>query len=438
MNKVAFYTLGCKVNQYETEAMEKLFEDRGYTIVSHDEKADIYVINTCTVTNLSDRKSRQFIRKVKKLNGEAIVAVVGCYSQVAPEEVEKIEGVDVIIGTSDRKRIVDLCERAKAENGKINIVRSIKTYDEFEEINVDDIKSKTRAYIKIQDGCNQYCSYCIIPYARGPIRSRKLEDIVREVEKLSASGFKEVVLTGIHVASYGKDLGDIRLHHVVERIAQIEGIERIRLSSVEPNLITKEFMEALVRSKKVCDHFHLSLQSGSDSVLKRMNRKYTRAEFKEKVELIRNYMPNAGITTDIIVGFPAETDEEFEETLDFVREIGFSRIHVFKYSPRKGTPAASFENQIHGSIKNERSERLIKLANQLMKDFSLKQVGKSMEVLVEEEVDGFYEGYTTNYIRVKIPYEEAMGDLEGKLVDVYISACDDEYLIGRIGGEKDD
>lgn len=429
MNKVAFHTLGCKVNQYETEAMEKMFEDKGYSIVKEDELADVYVINTCTVTNLSDRKSRQFIRRVKKINEDSIVAVVGCYSQVAAEEVESIEGVDVIIGTSDRNRVVELCERAKAEEEKINIVRSIKTYDEFEEINVDEIKSMTRAYLKIQDGCNQFCSYCIIPYARGPIRSRQSHDIVEETEKLKLSGFKEIILAGIHVASYGKDLGDIRLDSVIKEISKVDGIERIRLSSVEPNLITEDFMQVLVDSKKVCDHFHLSLQSGSDTILKRMNRKYTSAEYREKVDLIRKYMPNAGITTDIIVGFPGETDENFEETLKFVRDIKFSRIHVFKYSPRKGTPAANFENQVHGTIKNKRSEVLIVQANELMKEFNSKFIGKTMDVLFEEKNNGYYEGYTTNYIRVKAKSDE---DIIGQLLEIDIIDSEGEYLIGNI------
>jgi len=430
MKKVAFHTLGCKVNQYETEAMEKIFEENQFKIVEDTEVADVYVINTCTVTNLSDRKSRQFIRKVKKINKDAIVAVVGCYSQVSPEEVEKIEGVDVIIGTSDRNKIVELCEKAKYENKKINIVRSIKTYKEFEKIEVEDIKSKTRAYIKIQDGCNQFCSYCIIPYARGPIRSRDKDDILSEIEILSKSGFKEIVLTGIHVASYGKDLGDINLGELIQEIALIKDIERIRLSSVEPNLITEDFMNILVSTKKVCDHFHLSLQSGSNNILKKMNRKYTREEYKEKVDLIRKYMPDAGITTDIIVGFPGETEKEFNETIEFVREIGFSRIHVFKYSPRKGTPAAKYKNQVHGKIKNQRSKELITLGEELTEIFNKRFLNKKMDILYEEKIDGFYEGYTTNYIRVKA---SANNDIIGNIVETKIINSKDGYLIGEIG-----
>lgn len=430
MNKVAFYTLGCKVNQYETEAMEEIFEKNNYTIVKDDEIADIYVINTCTVTNLSDRKSRQFISRAKKLNKDAIIAVVGCYSQVSPDEVSGIEGVDVIIGTTDRNRILELCEKAKDKDEKINIVRNIKTQKEFETINIDDIKSKTRAYIKIQDGCNQFCSYCIIPYARGPIRSRGLDEILKETKKLADAGFKEVVLTGIHVASYGKDIDKTPLTKVLEKVGKVEGIERIRLSSLEPTLIDEDFMKTVVEIGKVCDHFHLSLQSGSDTVLKRMNRKYTTTEYKNIVKLIRKYMPSAGITTDIIVGFPGETDDEFNETMKFVREIGFSRIHVFKYSPRRGTPAAKFDNQVDGNIKNIRSESLIALGEELMLEFHSKFINSTLSVLFEEKCKkdkGSIEGYTTNYIRVKSKQELNM---IGEIVDVTIRSMKNDFLLG--------
>lgn len=431
MKTVAFHTLGCKVNQYETEAMEELFEKNGYKIIREDSFADVYVINTCTVTNLSDRKSRQFIRKAKKLNKDSIIAVVGCYSQVSPEEVAGIEGVDVIIGTTDRNEIVELCERAKEESEKINIVRDIRTYKKFDKININEIKSKTRAYIKIQDGCNQFCSYCIIPYARGPIRSREYEDVIKETEKLAKAGFKEIVLTGIHIASYGKDLKDIGLVDVIKGINRVEGIERIRLSSVEPTLIDEDFMKEIVKIDKLCDHFHLSLQSGSDTVLKRMNRKYTKDIYKNKTELIRKYMPNAALTTDIIVGFPGETDDEFEETCDFVRDIGFSRIHVFKYSPRKGTPAEKYENQIDGNIKNGRSELLIKIAEEMSNEFKNKFIGLSLEVLFEENdnEEQICEGYTTNYIRTKV---EADDSFVGQIKSVKIIDSADDYLIGKI------
>ena len=432
MNRVAFYTLGCKVNQYETEAMEEIFQKRGYKIVDSSQESDIYVINTCTVTNLSDRKSRQFIRRAKRANKGSIVVAVGCYSQVAPDEVESIEGVDIVIGTTDREKIVDLCEEAKLNNKKINIVKSIKGHKDFEDLNIVDLKSKTRAYIKIQEGCNQFCSYCIIPYARGPIRSRALEDIVRETERLSKAGFKEIILTGIHVASYGKDLNNINLLNVIDEVSKIEGIERIRLSSVEPTLINEGFMKKIINIKEVCDHFHLSLQSGSDTVLDRMNRKYTTSEYKDIVKLIRKYMPDAGITTDIIVGFPGETKEEFEETYNFVKEIGFSRIHVFKYSSRKGTPASEFKDQIHGNIKHSRSKKLISLGEDLMEDFNNNFIGKTMEVLFEEENKKalkFVEGYTTNYIRVK---SQAVEDIKGKILPVEIIKKENDILIGKI------
>lgn len=430
MKSVAFHTLGCKVNQYETEAMEELFEKSGYSIVNEEEMADIYVINTCTVTNLSDRKSRQFIRKSKKKNEDSIIAVVGCYSQVAPDEVESLEGVDVIIGTSERNRIVELCEKVRLNHEKINIVRDIKTYKEFEKIKVDEIKSKTRANIKIQDGCNQFCSYCIIPYARGPIRSRDYHDIIEEAVKLRDSGFKEVVLTGIHVASYGKD-NKIPLINVIRGIAQIEGLERIRLSSLEPTLIDDDFMKSLKETGKVCDHFHLSLQSGSDSVLKRMNRKYTSALFKEKTEIIRKYMPNVGLTTDIIVGFPGETEEEFLETYNFAKEIGFSRIHVFKYSPRKGTPAAKYENQVDGNIKSRRSDELIKLGDQLAKEFMNRFINTNLLVLFEEEnkkIGDTYEGYTTNYLRARVKSNES---LIGNIKSISIIDINNDILIAK-------
>lgn len=432
MKTVAFHTLGCKVNQYETEAMEELFENRGYRIEDISEKADIYVINTCTVTNVSDRKSRQFIRKSKKKNNEAIIAVVGCYAQVSPDEVEEMEGVDIIVGTTERNRIVDLCEAFNRDANKINIVKNIKANKEFEEININEIKSKTRAYVKIQDGCNQFCSYCIIPYARGPIRSRDVKSIIDEAKRLGSAGFNELVLTGIHVASYGKDLKDVNLIEVIQKIAQIDEIERIRLSSVEPSLINEAFLKAAVASEKVCDHFHLSLQSGSDTVLNRMNRKYTTDFYREKVNLIKTYMPEAGITTDIIVGFPGETDQEFEETYAFVKEIGFSKIHVFKYSKRKGTPAYDYEDQVDSSTKSERSTRLITLGDELTEAFLKKYIDSKLDVLYEEEYnkdDGEYEGYTTNYIRVrsKIPY-----DAQGRIIKTKLVGNHRDILVGTV------
>lgn len=436
MKNVAFYTLGCKVNQYETEAMEEIFEKKGYKVVPFEGKADFYIINTCTVTNLGDRKSRQMIRKAKKNNKDSVIAVVGCYAQVAPDEVLNIEEVDVVVGTSERNSIVELCEIAAQKKEKIKVVKNIMEENSFEELKIENIKSRTRAYIKIQDGCNQYCTYCIIPYARGPIRSRNLESIIREGKRLSETGFKEIILTGIHVASYGKDLENTSLIDVIEEINRIQGIERIRLSSLEPTLITEEFMMRLSQLDKVCDHFHLSLQSGSDSVLKRMNRKYTTKEYKDIVDRIRKYMPYAGITTDIIVGFPQETEEEFMETYNFAKNIGFSRVHVFKYSPRRGTPAAKFKNQIHGNTKNRRSQKLIELGDRLTKEFNKNFIGNTLDVLFEEESnekEGYIEGYTTNYIRTltKINDNDKY-DLRGQILPVKIKGLSGEFLIGEI------
>lgn len=432
MNRVAFHTLGCKVNQYETEAMAELFEKDGYKVVHEDEIADVYVINTCTITNLGDRKSRQFIRRAKNNNPDAVVAVVGCYAQTASEEIMAIDEVDIVIGTKDRNRIVELSNQVRENKEKINIVTDIMKQHEFEEMMIENIEGKTRAFLKIQEGCNQFCSYCIIPYARGPIRSRKLENILTEVDRLAKSGFKEVVLTGIHIASYGKDMGEIRLIDVIESVHKVSGIERIRLGSIEPTIMTRDFLDRLIRLPKACDHFHLSLQSGSDSVLKRMNRKYSTDEYRKIVELIREYMPNVGITTDIIVGFPGETEEEFLETCRFVNEIGFSRIHVFPYSPRKGTPAAKHKNQLPGNIKQLRSKELIKIGDENTQKFNEKFIGSTLDVLFEEQskVDmDFIEGYTTNYIRV---LAKADTSFEGKILPVELEKVQGENIVGKI------
>jgi len=432
MKKVAFYTLGCKVNQYETEAMIELFQKSGYEIVDEKDYADFYIINTCTVTNLGDRKSRQFIRRAKKKNDEAIIAVVGCYSQTSPDEVEKIEQVDIILGTNDRNKIVELCEDVANNHRKINAVSDIMEVKEFEEMKIEEVKGKTRAFLKIQEGCNQYCSYCIIPYARGQIRSRKIENIISEIQKIADKGFKEIVLTGIHIASYGKDLDDIKLIDVIEMVNKIEGIDRIRLGSIEPTLITEDFMLRISKLEKVCDHFHLSLQSGSDTVLKRMNRKYTTSQFKEITRLIRRYMPNAGLTTDIIVGFPGETEDEFSQTCQFVKDIGFSRIHVFSYSPRKGTPASKHKLQIESNVKHDRSKKLIEIGQSLTHSFINQFKNKKMDILFEEESKkkhGYIEGYSTNYIRVICKGDPSH---EGEILPVKINDIEDENLIGEI------
>ena len=429
--KVAFLTLGCKVNQYETEAMTELFLNNDYNIVSSDEFSDVYVINTCTVTNLSDKKSRQFIRRSRNKNSEAVIAVVGCYSQVSPEEIAKIEEVDIILGTDNRNKLVEICEEFMKDKNKVNLVRDIMKVREFEELRIDDVEGKTRAFLKVQDGCNQYCSYCIIPYARGSIRSRKMDSIVREVKRLAQAGFKEVVLTGIHIASYGKDLGDERLIDLIEAIHETEGLERIRLGSLEPTLITDDFMKRLSSLKKVCNHFHLSLQSGSDTVLQRMNRKYTTDEYKSIVGTIRQYMSDVAFTTDIIVGFPEETEQEFLETCEFVKSIGFSKVHVFQYSPRKGTPAAELK-QLDGNIKHDRSKSLISLSENLTKEFNERFIGDQLNVLFENKSkfkENHVEGYTTNYIRVICIGDES---LEGLIKLVDIDSTHKESLIGTI------
>lgn len=422
-------TLGCKVNQYESEAMAELFEKNGYIQVDNDtDVADVYIVNTCTVTNLSDRKSRQYIRRAKRENPDSTVAVVGCYAQVAPKEVEKIEGVDVVIGTSERSKIVDLIEEAKEEDKKINIVRDIKKDRDFQFIKIDENFHKTRSYMKVQDGCNRYCTYCIIPYARGTIRSRRIGDCVREAIRLANAGYKEIILTGIHVGSYGVDLGPVRLIDLIEAIAEVDGIERIRLSSVEPNIISEDFMRRAIACSKLCDHFHLSLQSGSNKVLKDMNRHYNREEFIEKTKIIKKYMPYAGLTTDIIVGFPGESDEDFEDSMSIVREVEFSKVHVFKYSKRKNTPAADRADQVDGNIKIKRSEELIKLQDQYLKKFREKNMPRTLKVLFEEFDQGYYFGYTDNYIRVKVKSDK---DLINKILDVRL-VNNEEVALGEL------
>lgn len=428
MKKVKFSTLGCKVNQYETEAMAELFVKNGYEI-TEDYNCDVFVLNTCTVTNLSDRKSRQQISKIRSENSDAIIAVVGCYSQVSPDEIENIEGVNVILGTKYRKEIVELCELAKSSNKIINKVENIGKNREFEELTINTEHSMTRAYIKIQEGCSQFCSYCIIPYARGPIRSRNIRDIVLEAKRLADNGFKEIVLTGIHVASYGKDLenDDIGLIDVIEDIGQIDKIKRIRLSSLEPRIVDKQFLDRLSKVEQFCDHFHLSLQSGSDSILQSMNRKYDTDLYEKTINLIREYYPNAAITTDIIVGFPGETDEDFEKTLNFVDKIQFSKIHVFKYSNRKGTVASKMKNQVSGVVKKERSKLLIEKSKYYTDKFLDNMLNQPIKVLFESKNDnGYIKGYTTNYIRVKREYNP---NLSNKIIDVICNRRENEELV---------
>lgn len=427
MKSVASYALGCKVNQYESEAIAELFEEKGYDVVGIDDKADVYVINTCTVTNFGDKKSRQLIRKVKRQNPDALVAVVGCYAQTAPDEVMKIEGVNIVIGTKDRKEIVSIVENYH-DNKPENHVSPIMKEREFEHLKIHKLKNRTRAYLKIQDGCSQFCSYCIIPYARGPIRSRDPEDIMEEVNVLAENGFKEIVLTGIHVASYGKDIKNIDLLGIIKKVHEVEGIERIRFSSIEPNIITDEFVSEIVKLKKVCHHFHLSLQSGCDKTLKAMNRKYTTEKYYDAVCILRKYMADVAITTDIIVGFPGETEEDFNESYEFAKKVQFSKIHVFPYSPKKGTPAAERKDQILNSVKQERSKKLIELSDKMANEFMSKYIDKSVEVLFERNIgENQYEGHTGNYIKV---VGNSNTDVSNNIVNVKIKSVEYEHITG--------
>ncbi len=432
MKRVAFYTLGCKVNQYETEALSRIFVRAGYEVVDFEQRADIYVINTCTVTNLSDRKSRQMIRRAKKNNGKSIVIVVGCYAQTASEEVLNIPGVNLVIGTKDRGRILEYIEEIGHGRDKLNLVNDIMKTTVFEDLEVDVYKERTRAFIKIQEGCSQFCSYCIIPYARGPIRSRDEEKILDEIRKLSKNGYREVVLTGIHIASYGKDIKTSSLIELIKKVNDIVGVERIRLGSIEPRIITESFVEAVGKLDKVCPHYHVSLQSGCDSTLKRMNRKYTTAEYSESIRLLRESIKDVAVTTDVMVGFPGETDEEFNITYNYLNKISFAGMHVFKYSQRKGTPAALLTDQVPASKKEERSNILIELARVKTYDFNKKFIGRTLPVLFEQPVKskpGYMEGLTPNYIRVVC--EGDIG-LEGRGADVLLKQADYDHVLGVI------
>lgn len=413
--KIAFITLGCKVNLYDTEAMAELFTEKGYEVVDFEEYADVYLINTCTVTNLGDKKSRQMIRRAKRINPKSVVVATGCYAQVASEEVAKIEGINIVIGTKNRSEIVETVENYVAENGVVNNVSDIMGEKEFEPLQISRLTNRTRAYIKIQEGCNRYCTYCIIPYARGPIRSRKPEEVIEEVKKLAENGFKEVVLTGIHVASYGLDLGNITLADIIEKVHSVNGIERIRFSSMEPLAIDDDFVARMAKLPKVCDHYHLSLQSGCNRTLKRMNRKYNAEQYAEACERLRNAFPNVAITTDIIVGFPDETEEDFKESLAFAKKMKLDKIHTFPYSPKKGTPAAKMKNQISGDVKSQRSKEMIALSDKMNIDFLNNNIGKTVPVLFEDMENGFWQGHTTNYIKVLVKSDE---NLNNKIVDV--------------------
>ncbi|MDD7362751.1 MAG: tRNA (N(6)-L-threonylcarbamoyladenosine(37)-C(2))-methylthiotransferase MtaB [Peptoniphilus sp.] len=432
MKRFKIYTLGCKVNQYETEAVEELLEKEGY-ILDPDDEADVVLINTCTVTNESDRKSRQIIRRHKRKNPDCKVVVFGCYAQVAREEVAKIEGVDLVLGTKNRRDIPEHLTSLFEGAEQIIDVESHEPGEAFETLKIKEIEGRTRAYMKVQDGCNQYCSYCIIPYARGFIRSRDLEESVQEAERLAKNGFKEVVLTGIHIGSYGKDLeGDLGLIDLIEAIAGVEGIERVRLSSVEPMTITEDFLSRVEKLENFMPHFHLSLQSGAAKTLRAMNRKYTPEDYRETVERIRRVYPDAGITTDVIVGFPGETEEDFEESYAFVEEMAFSDLHVFPYSQRRNTPAAKRSDQVPGEIKKDRAARMIELGKAMRREFIGTIAGKSYPVLFEEEKDGLFFGYTPNYLRVGVASDE---NIQNALEYVTIVKENDDIILGHMGKE---
>lgn len=416
-NKVALHNLGCKVNAYEIEAMQQLLEEAGYEIVPFEPGADIYVINTCTVTNIADRKSRQMLHKAKKMNPEAIVVATGCYVQTGGEKLEKDEAIDLVLGNNQKINIVEaLAEYAENKPGHGSHVIKINQTKEYEELSIDHTAEHVRAYIKVQDGCNQFCTYCIIPYARGRVRSRNIESVLKEVHSLAEKGYKEVVLTGIHLSSYGVDFPEEKketLLSLIRAVHEIEGIQRIRLGSLEPGIVTREFAEGIAALPKVCPHFHLSLQSGCDETLERMNRRYRSGEYREHCELLREVYGNPALTTDVIVGFPQESEEEFRKSYDFVDSIRFYETHIFKYSRRQGTKAAAMDGQLTEAEKSFRSEKMIELHHRHAGDYEKSMLGKNLEVLIEEEYtkDGrtWYLGHSREYIKTAVPKSEAYG-----------------------------
>ena len=432
MKKAALHNLGCKVNAYETEAMQHLLEEAGYEIVPFTQKADVYVINTCSVTNMADRKSRQMLHKAKKNNPDSIVVAAGCYVQTSEKEVLNDLSVDIVIGNDRKHDLVRLLEEYSLDrvNDTVDDINDGK--HDFEELFIDQTKEHTRAFIKVQDGCNQFCSYCIIPYARGRVRSRRFENVIAEVERLAANGFKEVVLTGIHLSSYGVDFEEATgLLELIQAVNAVKGIERIRLGSLEPKIVTEHFASELSKLDKICPHFHLSLQSGCDATLKRMNRKYTTKEYERGCELLRKYFVLPAITTDVIVGFPGETEEEFEQTKAYLEHIHFYEMHIFKYSKRKGTRAAVMPDQIDEQIKAARSEKLIALGHDMSKEFRKFYIGKNEEVLFEEKAvigdKEYFVGYTKEYVKVAKKTDE---NLENQIVSGRISGMlTDEILL---------
>lgn len=419
--RAAFHTLGCKVNAYETEAMEELLQTAGYDIVPFTEQADVYVVNTCSVTNMAERKSRQMLHRAKKLNPEAVVVATGCYVQVSEEEARADAAVDLVLGNNQKRQIVTALD-AYFEGRTFDDVLADVEKEQYEELEVSTVLEHTRAFVKVQDGCNQFCTYCIIPYARGRVRSRSMEDVLDEVRTLADNGYKEVVLTGIHLSSYGIDFDkEYHLLELIRAVHEIDGIERIRLGSLEPGIITEEFAEGIAKLPKMCPHFHLSLQSGCDATLKRMNRRYTSSEYAEKCELLRKYFPNPALTTDVIVGFPGETEEEFKESYDFVDSIDFYETHIFKYSRREGTKAAVMPDQVDEQIKAKRSAQLIELGEKKRAAYEQSFQGKEVEVLVEEDLElngkEVQTGHTKEYMKIALETNE---NLKNSIVKVQI------------------
>ncbi len=444
LKKVAIHNLGCKVNSYEAESMELMLSNAGYEIVPFDENiiADIYIINTCSVTNIADRKSRQMLHKAKKMNPQSIVVAAGCYVHADEDGIKKDEAVDIVLGNNMKINIVDVLDEYYKDNSRDDYVLDINNKETtYEELKIDKVTEHTRAYIKIQDGCNQFCSYCIIPYTRGRIRSRAANDIVDEVKRLASNGYKEIVLTGIHLSSYGKDTGKETLLDVIKLVHEVDGIKRIRLGSLEPRIVTDEFVREISKLNKLCPHFHLSLQSGCDKILKAMNRKYTSEEYLKGCDILRKYYKNPAITTDVIVGFPAETDEDFNITKNFLEKVHFYEMHIFKYSRRKGTVADKMPEQVDDKIKTKRSNELIKLEEKMSYEYRKLYENSYMDVLVEERqtINGkeYYTGYTMNYIRVLIPVEQ-LDNMDKEVInDIYHVKCiglDDsgKYMYGNI------
>ena len=431
--KVAFSTLGCRVNTYESEAMAEKFVREGYEIVDFSEKADVYVINTCSVTNMGDKKSRQIIGKARRLNEEAIIAAVGCYSQIAPDEVSAIEGVDVVLGTRNKGDIVYYVNKARDEQKQQIQVAEVLKNKEFEDLSIADYKDKTRAFLKIQDGCNRFCAYCLIPYTRGAVCSKDFNKVMREIKDLASHGFKEIILSGIHTASYGVDLEEkVSVVDILEAIENIDGIERVRIGSIDPTFFTEDVVKRIVCLKKLCPQFHLSLQSGCDATLKRMNRRYSSKKYEEIVNLLRDKIKDVSITTDVIVGFPGETDEEFNETYEFLKRIKLTKTHIFKYSQRTGTKAYSMENQVDGTAKDKRSKILIELNKVNEENFTKSYIGKTLDVLFEEKYskeENYYVGYTKNYIRV---IAKADCDISSKILNVKIENAQGEIAKGTL------